>query len=1248
MRKLIHFNRIVIFLVLIAEFGISQTTSPYNASYWSAYADKLQLTGKERQEFLSSHKRLQTPVPVASPQVTQTATFNSKGPNNNNQVMAPPCFNPDFEMGSLAGWTVSSGFHPGFNALGCCPNGGGQQLVTSGAGLDPFGGFPVVLPGGNFSLRLGNSINGGEADRIEQQFLVTPANANFSYRYAVVLEDPNHPINQQPSFQVEMFDTLNNLVPCTYFYVAAGQNIPGFFNSTTPGVIYKPWTTVLVDLTPYIGQNITIRFTTFDCSLGGHFGYAYIDGVCQAFVGGGSATVCAGSTHTFCAPNGLASYMWNGPSVTNYIGQCCPVTAPGVYTVSTTLFSNCNGPPFTYTLTTQTSPTANALPNQTVCANNNTVSLTGSITGFTSTPQWFSSGSGVFTNTANLVTTYTPSAAEIAAGSTTISLTTLGNGVCPPSTSSIQVVILPSPTVNAGPDQNLCSTQIASLNGNVIGATNTGSWVSSGTGTFSPSNTVLNPTYAPSAADIAAGSVTLALTSTNNQSCLYASDLVTLFFQNPPLANAGINPTVCANNSTVSLSGTILNFAATPVWSSSGSGVFTNSTALNTNYVPSAFDISTGTVLITLSTANNGVCPASNSTVQLTITQAPVVAAGPNQTICSTAAVSLNGNVSGPTTTGFWTSSGSGAFSPSPNLPITVYNPSPADILSGNIIFTLTSTGNGNCIAVTNTLSVGIAQLATVSAGPNQAICATSNTLGISGTVSGVTSTGFWTSNGSGAYNPGAGFLNNTYFISPSDIINGSITFTLNSTNNGPCPSVIDTVMIKIVPLAQVSAGANQLVCESQNSIALNGSVNNGGGVWSGGTGIYTPSSATVNTTYFMGSTDVVNGFVTFTLTSTNNGPCASVSDTVRVGIRRMAVVSAGASQSICSTSSSVALNGSVTVGSTVGLWTSLGTGNFLPSPTILSPSYVYSGADLAAGGVSLVLTSLSNGVCPPASDTVFVRLYADPVIDLKSDTSVCSYQNPIEISANLTGNYGGLFWTTSGNGTFIPGPGINPTKYKFGSSELSSGQVNLTLALSNNGPCANKSGSIHVIIRPSPIASFAASSYTIFNPADPINFTNSSQLATIYNWDFGDGNQSSQTHPSHTFPGAGYFTVRLIASNQYNCLDTADALITVKSDIKFPNAFTPNTNGTNGGGYIPGDLSNDVFFPYVSGVTEYNLKIFNRYGELIFQSNDVKIGWDGYFNGKLCQQDAYVWKANVKFFDGTVFDKTGSVTLLR
>jgi gliding motility-associated-like protein len=76
--------------------------------------------------------------------------------------------------------------------------------------------------------------------------------------------------------------------------------------------------------------------------------------------------------------------------------------------------------------------------------------------------------------------------------------------------------------------------------------------------------------------------------------------------------------------------------------------------------------------------------------------------------------------------------------------------------------------------------------------------------------------------------------------------------------------------------------------------------------------------------------------------------------------------------------------------------------------------------------------------------------------------------------------------------------------------------------------------------------------------------------------------------------------------------------------------------------------ITNEVFHPVHYGVVEYKLMVFNRWGEQVFQSNDVKVGWDGYYKGKICDQGVYIWRAIGKFTNGRIFDKKGNVTLLR
>ena len=78
------------------------------------------------------------------------------------------------------------------------------------------------------------------------------------------------------------------------------------------------------------------------------------------------------------------------------------------------------------------------------------------------------------------------------------------------------------------------------------------------------------------------------------------------------------------------------------------------------------------------------------------------------------------------------------------------------------------------------------------------------------------------------------------------------------------------------------------------------------------------------------------------------------------------------------------------------------------------------------------------------------------------------------------------------------------------------------------------------------------------------------------------------------------------------------------------------------------GSLRNHVFFPYATGVTYFKMLIFNRWGELIFETNDINNGWDGYYRGQLCQEDVYVYKASASFIDGRKVEKIGDILLLK
>lgn len=212
-------------------------------------------------------------------------------------------------------------------------------------------------------------------------------------------------------------------------------------------------------------------------------------------------------------------------------------------------------------------------------------------------------------------------------------------------------------------------------------------------------------------------------------------------------------------------------------------------------------------------------------------------------------------------------------------------------------------------------------------------------------------------------------------------------------------------------------------------------------------------------------------------------------------------------------------------------------------------------------------------------------------------------------------------------------------------------GEYNVTLKVySGNDMLAT--ASTLITVRPGPVARFEISPENAVLPDDEIRFINYSTDAVKYFWDFGDGTRSELFEPRHFYRKFGNYNVRLVAVSESGCSDSTTVLNAFSSKgwfIDFPNAFIPNPNGPSGGYYSSkSDEAAQVFHPVSTGVSEYQLKIFSKIGILIFESNDINIGWDGYFKGQLSEQGVYVWKVRGNFTNGEPFTKMGDVTLLK
>jgi hypothetical protein len=336
----------------------------------------------------------------------------SQNRNIGNNEATPPCDNIDFEFGNFTNWTGAVGYNTHScslltidaagimngsldNPVSACQF---HTLIDTAYGNDPYGNFPGVAPdGGAYSARLGgdhiNLYEGicnipyqswtySSGEYLERTFFISTTNALLTYEYAVVFHSEPTSAGEGPYFEAELFDQFGNAISSCFDLCVESINStppPGFLVSQVDtNVFYLPWSTNAINLTAFIGQNVTIRFTAAGCIYGGHFGYAYVDAHCGTTVITGNIP-CAGDTGTLAAPflSG-ATYVWSGPGIIgSNTTQTIHVISPGTYTVT---IHPANGCDFTLSITvtsaTTLSFTASGTPPSCVSCNDGIINFT--------------------------------------------------------------------------------------------------------------------------------------------------------------------------------------------------------------------------------------------------------------------------------------------------------------------------------------------------------------------------------------------------------------------------------------------------------------------------------------------------------------------------------------------------------------------------------------------------------------------------------------------------------------------------------------------------------------------------------------------------------------------------------------------------------------------------------------------------------------------------------------------------------
>lgn len=414
-----------------------------------------------------------------------------------------------------------------------------------------------------------------------------------------------------------------------------------------------------------------------------------------------------------------------------------------------------------------------------------------------------------------------------------------------------------------------------------------------------------------------------------------------------------------------------------------------------------------------------------------------------------------------------------------------------------------------------------------------------------------------------------------------------STTYIVHSSNN--CLNRVDTINIHVDNVPVINAGNDTSICEGA-FIVLKGS----GGLsysWNNNVTNNVPFSPSTTSTYSVTGTDV-------------NG-CSSV-DSITIVVNNKPIIVKSNDRILClGDSTSIFANGADTI-----IWNNGIQNNsyFLPTTT---KYYAFTAVNI-------------NG----CTVTDSVKVVVNPLPNIHgNDTTVCLNQKVI-----LQGTGGITYIWSDGVVDGEPFTPINDTsRYILTGYDINGcSNVDTVVVVVNNNIM--------------PVAILIPSQVKGESPLEVV-FTNNSTDAIMYYWDLGNGipiEKNDTSGETYFFVNEGVYFITLTAVNGI-CIDTSTIKITVinSDEVYVPNSFTPD-----------GDEFNNIFIPVLTkgyDIYGYKLEIYNRFGELIFESENVNLGWDGTYKGLKSPDGTYVWKLKVKDkYSGFVSTKIGHVTLLR
>lgn len=945
--------------------------------------------------------------------------------------------------------------------------------------------------------------------------------------------------------------------------------------------------------------------------------------VCAGGILNLSGNAIFGASHAWTGPNGFTSASQN--PVIN------PVTAAasGTYTYTITN-GGCVSAPVNTTVVINASPTATALSNSPVCVGNSINLTANSIGG--ATYAW--TGPNGFTSALQNPTI--PSATATSAGTYSLILT---NGGCASAPSTVNVLINPSPTATAGYNAGVCAGGSLNLTSNTVSGA-TYAWTGPNGFTSSLQNPSINPVTAA-----AAGTYSLTIT---NASCVSTPATIAVVISPPPTATASYNVGVCGGGTLTLTSNSVLG--ASYGWT--GPNGFTSS--IQNPSINPVTGAAAGVYTLTITVSG---CAQATSNVTVVINPGPTATAASNSPICSGATLNLNANaVAGATYA--WT--GPNGFTSAVQNPTI---PAATAAASGSYVLTVTTAG---CTAVSSTISVIVTNIPTAIAGSNSPICegATLNLTGNS--VSGATYA--WTGPNSYTSSLQSPSIPNTTALNTG-------TYTLIVTV-GACQSAPATTTVAFNPSPIVNVTSTNILCfggatgSATATPTLPGTYTY---AWSpsGGTGavasnlnvgVYTvvttnsngctssnsititqPTEVILNMSSTLTACGMNTGTATvvatggtgaYTYTWAPSGGNAATATGLAVGSYSVTVTDGSGCVKVGNVNVVSAVPPTITVGNVTNVSCfGLDNGSATISVNGGAPGYTYYW--FPSGGSAATASNLAGGQ------------YTVTVTDIIgcSSTEVINITAPAELVVTTSGtgaNCGSTDGTatatvTGGTGTYTytwsPGNLTTPTI-----NNLGTGNYNVVVSDANGCTVSDsydvtQIGGLVITVNPVSAVIFEDESINL-------NATLTPYVAGLtYTWTPTNGLSCTDCPNPVATPGTTtVYTVMITTPD--GCADSVTSTIYTKircGEHFIPTVFSPN-----------GDGQNDIFKVYGKCIVGLDMKIFNRWGEMVFESLDQQNGWNGMHKGEFVSTDSYYYTAKITFQDGTFINEKGSINVVK